>query len=47
MGPLFYLVEKVARPLFRVFAGFAWGIKEAAPGGKTRKVRKPFGFHPF
>ena len=32
-------------PLFRVFLVFC--LSHSLPGGKTRKVRKPMGFHPF
>ena len=42
---LFDTVEKVAERHFFEFYGFR--LSHSLPGGKTRKVRKPLGFHPF
>ncbi len=38
-------VKKVAERHFFEFCGFCLSL--TLPGGKTRKVRKPLGFHPF
>ena len=38
-------VEKVAESHF--FELLRVSLSHSLPGGKTRKVRKPLGFHPF
>ena len=37
--------KKWLNATFSSFHGF--GLSLMLPGGKTRKVRKPLGFHPF
>jgi hypothetical protein len=44
IGP-FSLSKKWLVATFLSFFGFR--LSHSLPGGKTRKVRKPIGFHPF